>query len=232
MADVSTHFDDLRSRAIDDGRSNRTHERHDRHAADGEPTTRDRLDDLRSVRSPLSLGGLQFGRNGNRIAVARGNVIVPLALDATLLAIQQTTEAASPVAFHLSKANLPAYFETLEDYQPRSWTVTLNALRPCEVPPNRGGPSHCAPPLRPQKLLQLPTGSHRREFRVPGLRLLRVRRSGWPFSHECERTKDITSPWNTDDRNRRRGREPEPRGPSASLSAPACTTWPCRSSAT
>lgn len=64
--------------------------------------------------------GLRFGANGDRAAVARGNVIVPL------------TQRRPPYwrhnhrqnqlllsSFHMSRANLPAYFEAMADFKPQ-----------------------------------------------------------------------------------------------------------------
>jgi phenylacetate-CoA ligase len=63
--------------------------------------------------------GLRLGRDGNRIAVARGNVIVPLTQKRPpfwrLNSLQHQLLLSS---FHLSKTNLPAYFDELTRFRP------------------------------------------------------------------------------------------------------------------
>jgi len=63
--------------------------------------------------------GLRMAHDGDRIAVARGNVIVPLNQQKPPFwrynARQRQLLLSS---FHLSKANLPFYFEALEKFQP------------------------------------------------------------------------------------------------------------------
>ena len=56
--------------------------------------------------------GLRMGRDGNRIAVARGNVIVPL--DQRTPPFWRFNRQQNQMllsSFHMSKANLPAYFD-------------------------------------------------------------------------------------------------------------------------
>lgn len=63
--------------------------------------------------------GLHMGRNGNRVAVARGNVIVPL--DRKKPPFWRFNRAHNQMllsSFHLSNANLPAYFEALARFRP------------------------------------------------------------------------------------------------------------------
>jgi phenylacetate-CoA ligase len=63
--------------------------------------------------------GCRLGRGGNRIAVARGNVIVPLSQRRPpFWRLNRRHHQLLLSAFHMSKANLPAYFEALERFQP------------------------------------------------------------------------------------------------------------------
>jgi phenylacetate-CoA ligase len=63
--------------------------------------------------------GLRMGRGGNKIAVARGNVIVPLnQRDAPFWRHNRRQNQLLLSSFHLSKTNLPAYFEKLTEFQP------------------------------------------------------------------------------------------------------------------
>jgi phenylacetate-CoA ligase len=63
--------------------------------------------------------GCKLGRGGDRIGVARGNVIVPL--DQRRPPFWRTNRLHNQLllsSFHLSKQNLPAYFDALAAYQP------------------------------------------------------------------------------------------------------------------
>jgi phenylacetate-CoA ligase len=63
--------------------------------------------------------GLHMGRDGDRIAVARGNVIVPLAQRKPPFWRHNSRQNQLLLSsFHLSKANLPAYFDALAAFQP------------------------------------------------------------------------------------------------------------------
>ena len=63
--------------------------------------------------------GLRMGRDGDRIAVARGNVIVPLdQRQPPFWRHNRRQRQLLLSSFHLSKANLPAYFEALAAFQP------------------------------------------------------------------------------------------------------------------
>jgi phenylacetate-CoA ligase len=63
--------------------------------------------------------GLRMGRDGDRIAVARGNVIVPLTQRKPPFWRHNWTQRQLLLSsFHLSKNNLPAYFEALTEFQP------------------------------------------------------------------------------------------------------------------
>ena len=63
--------------------------------------------------------GLRMGRDGDRIAVARGNVIVPLTQKkAPFWRYNRRQRQLLLSSFHLSATNLPAYFEALTEFQP------------------------------------------------------------------------------------------------------------------
>ena len=63
--------------------------------------------------------GLRMGRDGDRIAVARGNVIVPLNQRQPPFWRHNARQNQLLLSsFHLSKSNLPAYFEALTAFQP------------------------------------------------------------------------------------------------------------------
>lgn len=118
--DVRVHFEDLRSRALP-RRALRTGHTS---GTTGTPLTvgydRDTVCLTYAVFDRhYRWAGLTFGRGGDRIAVLRGNVIVPL------------TERRPPFwrhnrwqnqlllsSFHLSPANLPAYLDELERFAP------------------------------------------------------------------------------------------------------------------
>lgn len=63
--------------------------------------------------------GLHMGRDGDRIAVARGNVIVPLEQrKPPYWRYNRRQNQMLLSSFHLSKANLPAYFDALTAFKP------------------------------------------------------------------------------------------------------------------
>jgi phenylacetate-CoA ligase len=63
--------------------------------------------------------GCRMGRDGDRIAVARGNVIVPLGQKrAPFWRVNRTQNQLLLSSFHLSKANLPHYFDALAKFRP------------------------------------------------------------------------------------------------------------------
>jgi phenylacetate-CoA ligase len=63
--------------------------------------------------------GLRMGPDGDRIAVARGNVIVPLnQTRPPFWRVNRRQNQLLLSSFHLSRANLPAYFEALARYEP------------------------------------------------------------------------------------------------------------------
>jgi phenylacetate-CoA ligase len=64
--------------------------------------------------------GCQFGSAGDRVAVARGNVIVPLSQrQPPYWRFNRRQHQMLLSSFHLSRANLPAYFEAMASFQPR-----------------------------------------------------------------------------------------------------------------
>jgi phenylacetate-CoA ligase len=118
--DIRTHFDELRStavprRAIRAGHTSGT---------TGTPLTVEY--DQQTVWMTYAAfdrhyrwAGCSMGREGDRIAVARGNVIVPL--DQKGPPFWRFNRAQNQMllsSFHLSKANLSAYFDALEAFQP------------------------------------------------------------------------------------------------------------------
>lgn len=63
--------------------------------------------------------GCHMGRGGNRVAVARGNVIVPLSQRTPPFWRENRRQRQLLLSsFHLSPANLPAYFEALRAFGP------------------------------------------------------------------------------------------------------------------
>ena len=63
--------------------------------------------------------GAKMGRDGNRIAVARGNVIVPLSQrTAPFWRENRQHRQLLLSSFHMSQQNLPAYFDALAAYAP------------------------------------------------------------------------------------------------------------------
>lgn len=63
--------------------------------------------------------GCHLGRNGNRVVVARGNVIVPLSRrKPPFWRLNRRHHQLLLSSFHLSKANLPAYFDALGKFRP------------------------------------------------------------------------------------------------------------------
>jgi phenylacetate-CoA ligase len=63
--------------------------------------------------------GLRMGRDGDPIAVARGNVIVPLdQKHAPFWRLNRRQNQLLLSSFHLSRTNLPTYFEELTRFQP------------------------------------------------------------------------------------------------------------------
>ena len=118
--DIREHFDDLRSRAFP-GRSLRTGHTS---GTTGTPLTigydRDTVWMTYAVFDRhYRWAGCRLGVNGDRIAVARGNVIVPL--DQRTPPFWRKNHRHHQLllsSFHLSKGNLPAYFDALAAFQP------------------------------------------------------------------------------------------------------------------
>jgi phenylacetate-CoA ligase len=118
--DIRRHFDELRSRALP-ARAMRTGHTS---GTTGTPLTvgydRDTVWMTYAVFDRhYRWAGLRMGRDGDAIAVARGNVIVPLTQRRPpfwRFNRQQNQMLLS--SFHLSKQNLPAYFEALAAFKP------------------------------------------------------------------------------------------------------------------
>jgi phenylacetate-CoA ligase len=63
--------------------------------------------------------GCRLGRDGDRVAVARGNVVVPLEQRTPpFWRLNRLHHQLLLSSFHLSKANLPAYVEALRQFEP------------------------------------------------------------------------------------------------------------------
>ena len=63
--------------------------------------------------------GCRFGRGGHRVAVARGNVIVPLSQRrAPFWRVNSVQNQLLLSTFHMSRANLPSYFEEMARFKP------------------------------------------------------------------------------------------------------------------
>ncbi len=117
-ADIRSHYDDLWSRAVPP-RARRTGHTS---GTTGTPLTvgydRDTVwMTYAAFDRHYRWAGLQFGRD--RVAVARGNVIVPL--DQAIPPFWRHNRNHRQLllsSFHLSRANLPAYFDALEGFRP------------------------------------------------------------------------------------------------------------------
>lgn len=118
--DIREHFDDLRSRAFPERQLRTGHTS----GTTGTPLTvgydRDTVWMTYAVFDRhYRWAGCRMGRDGDRIAVARGNVIVPL--DQRQPPFWRQNHVQNQLllsSFHLSKDNLPAYFEALGDFRP------------------------------------------------------------------------------------------------------------------
>ena len=118
--DIRQHFDDLRSRAFP-ARALRTGHTS---GTTGTPLTigydRDTVWMTYAVFDRhYRWAGCRLGPDGDRIAVARGNVIVPL--DQRRPPFWRTNHRHHQLllsSFHLSKGNLPAYFDALAAFRP------------------------------------------------------------------------------------------------------------------
>ncbi len=118
--DVRVHFEDLRSRAF----SRRTLRTGHTSGTTGTPLTvgydRDTVWFTYAIFDRhYRWAGCRLGRGGDRIAVARGNVVVPL--DQRVPPFWRHNRWHNQLllsSFHLSQANLPAYFEELRRFNP------------------------------------------------------------------------------------------------------------------
>lgn len=118
--DIRTHFDALRSTG-DAGRAMRTGHTS---GTTGTPLTvgydRDTVWMTYAVFDRhYRWAGATLARGGDRIAVARGNVIVPMTRKTPpFWRVNRWHNQLLLSSFHLSKSSLPAYFEALERFQP------------------------------------------------------------------------------------------------------------------
>lgn len=118
--DVRTHFDELRSRTVPQGRLKSGHTS----GTTGTPLTVGYDNDTIWMTYAVfdrhyRWAGVRMGRDGDRIAVARGNVIVPL--DQRKPPYWRFNRAQNQLllsSFHMSKDNLPAYFDALTRFRP------------------------------------------------------------------------------------------------------------------
>jgi phenylacetate-CoA ligase len=118
--DIRTNFDSLRSRAVPRRSMRAGHTS----GTTGTPLTveydRDTVWMTYAVFDRhYRWAGCRMGRDGDRIAVARGNVIVPL--DQRQPPFWRHNRHQNQLllsSFHLSKTNLPAYFEALAAFKP------------------------------------------------------------------------------------------------------------------
>ena len=118
--DIRANFDDLRSRTV----STRSMRTGHTSGTTGTPLTVGYDQDTvwmtyAAFDRHYRWAGCRIGRDGDRIAVARGNVIVPLTQKKPPFWRENRRHHQLLLSsFHLSKANLPAYFEALAAYQP------------------------------------------------------------------------------------------------------------------
>jgi phenylacetate-CoA ligase len=119
-ADIRTYFDDLRSRSV----SPRTLRKGHTSGTTGTPLTVGYDHDTVCMTYAVfdrhyDWAGLRMGMSGDRIAVARGNVIVPLEQKHPPFWRHNWRQNQLLLSsFHLSKANLPAYFDKLAEFRP------------------------------------------------------------------------------------------------------------------
>jgi phenylacetate-CoA ligase len=118
--DIQANFDDLRSRDVVDGSMRTGHTS----GTTGSPLTvgydRDTVWMTYAVLDRhYRWAGCRLGRDGDRIAVARGNVIVPLdQKQPPFWRMNRYHNQLLLSSFHLSKQNLPAYFDALTHFKP------------------------------------------------------------------------------------------------------------------
>lgn len=119
-ADIRTHFDDLRSRSVSRGSMRTGHTS----GTTGTPLTVGYDADTvwmayAALDRHYRWAGCRLARDGDRIAVARGNVIVPLEQKRPpFWRMNRYQNQMVLSSFHLSKQNLPAYFDALARFQP------------------------------------------------------------------------------------------------------------------
>lgn len=118
--DIRTHFDDLRSRALPARQMRSGHTS----GTTGTPLTvgydRDTVWMTYAVFDRhYRWAGARMGRGGDRVAIARGNVVVPL--DQKGPPFWRRNRIHNHLllsSFHLGRHNLPAYFEALAEFRP------------------------------------------------------------------------------------------------------------------
>lgn len=119
-ADIRTHFEDLRSRSVSRGSMRTGHTS----GTTGTPLTVGYDADTvwmayAALDRHYRWAGCRLARDGDRIAVARGNVIVPLEQRTPpFWRMNRYQNQLLLSSFHLSKQNLPAYFEALARFKP------------------------------------------------------------------------------------------------------------------
>jgi phenylacetate-CoA ligase len=117
---IRRHFDELRSRRVVPGSFRTGHTS----GTTGTPLTVGY--DLETIWMTYAVfdrhyrwAGCKFGRGGNRVAVARGNVVVPLSQKrAPYWRFNNVQNQLLLSAFHMSKATLPDYFGELGKFKP------------------------------------------------------------------------------------------------------------------
>jgi len=118
--DVRAHFDDLRSRSVSRGSMRTGHTS----GTTGTPLTVGYdADNVWMAYAALDRhyrwAGCRLAQDGDRIGVARGNVIVPLEQKGPpFWRMNWRHNQMLLSSFHLSKQNLPAYFDALAQFQP------------------------------------------------------------------------------------------------------------------
>ena len=118
--DIRTHFDELRSRDV----SRTTMRTGHTSGTTGTPLTVGYDADTvwmayAALDRHYRWAGCRLARDGDRIAVARGNVIVPLAQrKPPFWRMNRYQNQLLLSSFHLSKQNLPAYFDALARFRP------------------------------------------------------------------------------------------------------------------
>lgn len=118
--DIRKHFDELRSTALPAGEMRSGHTS----GTTGTPLTVGYDQDTVWMTYAVfdrhyRWANLKLERNGDRIAVARGNVIVPLSQrKAPYWRFNRRQNQMLLSSFHMSRQTLPAYFEALREFQP------------------------------------------------------------------------------------------------------------------